>query len=147
MEELSFWRRRIADAIGAALLAVCVGFMFATHGSGPAWAIVAGLCAGAFWMLGDLDERAWDLWAYIDGRDAGQAIAKAVTHDTRGFGAYLIVADDTVMPIPTEQIIAQRHPDIPRNGELAEFGTLLSNERARTELGFTAQHLWRDHVS
>lgn len=95
----------------------------------------------------DLDERAWDLWAYIDGRDAGQAIAKAVTHEARGFRAYLIVADDTVMPIPTEQIIAQRYPNTPRNGELAEFGTLLSNERARTELGFTPQHSWRDHVA
>lgn len=95
----------------------------------------------------DLDARAWDLWAYIDGRDAGQAVAKAVTHQARGFRAFLIVANDTVMPIPTEQILRDRYPDTPRNGEVGEYGSLLSNERARRELGFEPQHSWRDHVA
>jgi len=94
----------------------------------------------------DLDERAWDLWAYIDGRDAGTAVELAVRHRHAGFRAYLIVADDTVMPIPTEQLISQRYPGIERREPVGEFGSLLSNTRAREELGFRPRHSWRDHV-
>lgn len=94
----------------------------------------------------DLDERAWDLWAYIDGRDAGRAVELAVRQRHAGFRAYLIVADDTVMPIPTEEIISGRYPQVPRRGPVSEFGSLLSNARARDELGFRPRHSWRDHV-
>lgn len=97
-------------------------------------------------FAGNLDERAWDLWAYIDGRDAGQAIAKAVTYSERGFRGFLIVADDTVMPIPSERIVQQRYPDTPTRGKLSGFTSLLSNARAREELGFVPEHSWRDHV-
>lgn len=94
----------------------------------------------------DLQTRAWDLWAYIDGRDVGQAVELAVRHEPRGFRAYLIVADDTVMPIPTADIIAARYPDTEVRGQVSEYGSLLSNQRARDELGFSPRHSWRDHV-
>ncbi|MEW2296211.1 NAD(P)-dependent oxidoreductase [Streptomyces sp. NPDC006743] len=32
----------------------------------------------------DLDHRSWDLWSYIDGRDTGTAIEKALHHQPRG---------------------------------------------------------------
>ncbi|WP_328856621.1 hypothetical protein OG579_15155 [Williamsia herbipolensis] len=54
----------------------------------------------------DLDRRAWDIWSYIDGRDAGTAVESALHQTARGFHTYLIVADDTVMLIPTADIIA-----------------------------------------
>jgi len=94
----------------------------------------------------DLDARAWDIWSYVDARDVGQAVELAVRHEPRGFRAYLIVADDTVMPIPTADIIAARYPGTEVRGHIAEHGSLLSNARARDELGFTPRHSWRDHV-
>lgn len=94
----------------------------------------------------DLDERAWDLWAYIDGRDAGTAIERAVHQSARGFHPYLIVADDTVMPIPTADIIAARYPDASITTGLSEYGSLLSNTRAKRDLDWAPAHSWRDHV-
>lgn len=94
----------------------------------------------------DLDRRAWDLWAYIDGRDAGTAVERAIHQTERGFHPYLIVADDTVMPIPTQRIIAERYPATPVHGEISEYGALLSNQRARDQLGWKPVHSWRDHV-
>lgn len=94
----------------------------------------------------DLDRRAWDLWAYIDGRDAGTAVEKAIHQVERGFHPYLIVADDTVMPIPTRDIIAERYPATPVRADLAEYGALLSNAAAQRELGWTPAHSWRDHL-
>lgn len=95
----------------------------------------------------DLTTREWDLWAYIDGRDAGRAVEHAVRYTVKGYHGFLIVADDTVMPIPTEDILQERYPDTPRKGEITRFGSLLSNTHARRELGFAPQHSWRDHVS
>ncbi|MCM3503823.1 NAD(P)-dependent oxidoreductase [Curtobacterium sp. ODYSSEY 48 V2] len=94
----------------------------------------------------NLDTRAWDIWSYIDGRDVGTATEKALHQTERGFHPYLIVADDTVMPIPTAKIIAERYPNTAVTGELAEFGSLLSNAAAKRDLGWAPEHSWRDRV-
>ncbi|MFH9089985.1 NAD-dependent epimerase/dehydratase family protein [Streptomyces sp. NPDC017673] len=57
-------------------------------------------CADYPGFADDIDERSWDLWPYIDGRDTGAAIEKALHYQPRGFETFLIVADDTVMPSP-----------------------------------------------
>jgi nucleoside-diphosphate-sugar epimerase len=95
----------------------------------------------------NLDTRAWDLWAYIDGRDVGTAVEAAIHQSDRGFHPYLIVANDSVMPIPTKDIIAERYPNTPVHGEIAEFGTFLSSAKAQNDLGWTPTHSWRDHVT
>lgn len=94
----------------------------------------------------DLDRRAWDVWAYIDGRDVGQAFERALHQRARGFHPYLIVADDTVMPIPSAEILSKRYPGVPVKAELAEFGSLVSNAAAKHALGWAPKHSWRDHV-
>jgi len=94
----------------------------------------------------NLDTRAWDIWSYIDARDVGTAVEKALHQTIRGFHPYLIVADDTVMPIPTADIIAERYPDTRVVKEISEFGSLLSNATAKRDLGWTPEHTWRDHV-
>ncbi|MFD7972766.1 NAD-dependent epimerase/dehydratase family protein [Streptomyces clavifer] len=94
----------------------------------------------------NLDERAWDLWSYIDGRDAGAAVEAALHYQPRGFETFLIVADDTVMPIPTPDIVKARFPDTALKTELGNRTALLSNEAAKKHLGFHPRHSWRDHV-
>ncbi len=95
----------------------------------------------------DLERREWDLWAYIDGRDAGTAVERALHQSDRGFHPYLIVADDSVMPIPTAHIIAERYPNTPVRGQIATYGSLLCNRRARDELGWAPVHSWKDAVT
>ncbi|MBY0215317.1 NAD(P)-dependent oxidoreductase [Paenibacillus illinoisensis] len=94
----------------------------------------------------NLDARAWDIWSYIDGRDVGTSVEKAIHQSKRGFHPYLIVADDTVMPIPTKQILAERYPNTPLKGDISEYGALLSNQAAKNDLNWKPKHSWRDHV-
>lgn len=94
----------------------------------------------------DIDERSWDLWSYIDGRDTGAAIEKGLHYQPRGFETFLIVADDTVMPIPTPDLIKARFPHVPVRSDLGARTPLLSNAAAKERLGFTPRHSWRDHV-
>lgn len=94
----------------------------------------------------NIDYRIWDLWAYIDNRDAAQAIEKALHYTPRGFETFLIVADDTAMPIPTKELIADRFPHVELKREFGEFETLLNTDAAKERLGWRPEHSWRDHV-
>ncbi|MFE3519171.1 NAD-dependent epimerase/dehydratase family protein [Streptomyces sp. NPDC059166] len=94
----------------------------------------------------DLDYRIWDLWSYIDGRDTGTAVEKALHSQPRGFETFLIVADDTAMPTPAPDLVEARFPNGPVKGELDDRTLLLSNQAAKQRLGFHPQHSWCDHV-
>ncbi|WP_426007233.1 NAD-dependent epimerase/dehydratase family protein [Paenarthrobacter sp. NyZ202] len=94
----------------------------------------------------DIDYRIWDLWAYIDSRDAASAIEKALHYSPRGFETFLIVADDTAMPIPTSELIAARFPEVQLKRSFQEHETLLNTDAAKERLGWYPKHSWRDHV-
>jgi UDP-glucose 4-epimerase len=87
--------------------------------------------------------RRWNLWGYIDGRDGGQAVLKALELDTTGFDRFIIAAADTVMSRSNAELVAEVFPDVPVTGDLGEHDTLLSIEKARRVLGYRPQHSWR----
>jgi nucleoside-diphosphate-sugar epimerase len=95
----------------------------------------------------DPHQRKWNLWGYIDQRDAALACRLALTAEVRGSGAYIIAADDTVMDRPSADLMREVYPGTPLTREVLGYGTLLANDRARADLGFTPQHSWRNHVS
>jgi len=43
-------------------------------------------------------------------------------------------------------LMAEIFPDVPVRGEIGEFETLLSIDRAREVLGYAPAYSWRDHV-
>ena len=88
--------------------------------------------------------RKWNLWGYIDGRDGGQAVLKALEADRPGFETYIIAAADTVMSRSSTSLAAQVFPDVEITKELGEHETLLSIDKARALLGYDPQHSWRD---
>jgi nucleoside-diphosphate-sugar epimerase len=90
--------------------------------------------------------RKWNLWGYIDERDAAASCRLALTADVTGASSYIIAAADTVMPRPSMDLLAEVFPGVALTREVGEFETLLSIERAREVLGFVPQHRWRDHV-
>jgi nucleoside-diphosphate-sugar epimerase len=92
----------------------------------------------------DLHARKWNLWGYIDERDAALACRLALTAPLEGASSFIIAAADTVMPFPSRTLMAQVFPDVPLRESLTGFGTLLSIDHARAQLGFEAQHTWRD---
>jgi nucleoside-diphosphate-sugar epimerase len=101
----------------------------------------------SFWA--DPRTRNWNLWGYIDERDAALACRLALeapAEAVAGSPAFIIAAADTVMDRPSAELLAEVYPDVPLTGEVAEFGTLLSIGRAAKALGFAPRHSWRDHV-
>lgn len=94
----------------------------------------------------DLDARVWDLWAYIDARDVATAVEAALHYDSDGFEPFLIAADDTAMPIHTQDLLAAKFPNIPIRGKLGTHDSLITNQRSKDALDWAPTHSWRDHV-
>jgi nucleoside-diphosphate-sugar epimerase len=98
----------------------------------------------------DPAKRKWNLWGYIDERDAAMACRLALEADTTAFAghsaSFIIAAADTVMTRPSAELMRQVFPEVPVRGEVTGNTTLLSIGRARRVLGFEPRHSWRDHV-
>jgi nucleoside-diphosphate-sugar epimerase len=90
--------------------------------------------------------RAWNLWGYIDARDAAQACRLGLEAEVTGAPAYIIAAADTVMRAPSAQLLETTFPEVPRRRKVHGRATLLSIDRARRELGYDPQFAWQDHV-
>jgi nucleoside-diphosphate-sugar epimerase len=94
----------------------------------------------------DAQARRWNLWGYIDERDAAASCRLALEADVTGASSYIIAAADTVMTRPSRDLLAEVFPGVTPTRELGEFETLLSIDKARRVLGFEPAHRWRDHV-
>jgi nucleoside-diphosphate-sugar epimerase len=95
----------------------------------------------------DIRARDFNLWAYIDVRDAASSCRMALEADVTGADSVIIAAADTIMTRPTRELLAERFPDVPVRRELGEFETLLSIDRARELLGWEPAHSWRDELA
>lgn len=98
----------------------------------------------SYWQ--DTTARKWNLWGYIDERDAAAASRLALEADVTGASSYIIAAADTVMNRASAELLREVFPRTPLAKEIGEFETLLSIDSARAVLGFDPQHSWRDHV-
>ncbi|QFP78391.1 NAD(P)-dependent oxidoreductase [Deinococcus sp. AJ005] len=92
----------------------------------------------------DPHARKWNLWGYIDERDAALACRLALSAPLQGASSFIIAAADTVMPQPSRTLMEQVFPGVPLRESLKDFETLLSIDHARDKLGFEPQHRWRD---
>ncbi len=97
----------------------------------------------SFW--GDAELRRWNLWGYVDARDVAQSCRLALETDVAGADVFIIAADDTVMDRPSAELMAEVYPDVELR-EVAEFGTLLSIEKARRLLGYEPAFSWRNAI-
>ena len=88
--------------------------------------------------------RKWNLWAYIDARDAAQAIRLAIEAPIKGAEVFIIANADTVMSRPNAELMAEVFPGVPLKDNLGDNETLLSIERARRLLGYEPKYGWRD---
>jgi nucleoside-diphosphate-sugar epimerase len=95
----------------------------------------------------DAHGRKWNLWSYIDARDAAQAIRRALEAPLKGADVFIIANSDTVMSRPTSELLAEVFPNVPLKKQLGPNETLLSIEKARRLLGYEPQHSWRDPAS
>jgi len=94
----------------------------------------------------DVTKRRWNLWGYIDERDAATACRLALEAPVQGASSYIIAAADTVMTRSSTELLAEVFPGVRPARAIGEHETLLSIDRARKVLGFEPVHSWRDHV-
>ena len=98
-----------------------------------------------FWD--DPRARMFNLWGYIDVRDVALACRLALGADVAGALSYVIAARDTVMNRPSAELMQAVFPGVPIRDSLGPYDSLHDSGRARTDLGFVAQHSWRDIIS
>ena len=64
----------------------------------------------------DAKLRKWNLWAYIDARDAAQAIRKALEAPLKGAEVFIIANADGVMSRPNAELMAEIFPGVADQG-------------------------------
>ena len=87
--------------------------------------------------------RYWNLWGYIDARDAAQAVRKALEAPVKGADVFIIANADTVMTRPNAELMAEVFPTVPLKEGTGLNETLLSIEKAKRVLGYHPEHNWR----
>jgi nucleoside-diphosphate-sugar epimerase len=96
----------------------------------------------SFWD--DPTLRQWNLWSWVDSRDVAQACRLSVEADVPGAEAFTIAAADTLMRRSSRALMTEAFPQVPITGQLGEFDTLLSIDKARRVLGYQPHYSWRE---
>ncbi len=99
----------------------------------------------SYWT--DPQLRKWNLWGYIDERDAAAACRLALEAEVGGSSSFIIAAADTVMTRPSAELMREVFPTVPLTRDIPGNATLLCIDRARQALRFEPRHTWRDHVA
>jgi nucleoside-diphosphate-sugar epimerase len=90
--------------------------------------------------------RKANLWSYVDARDAGEACRLAVEAPLSGHQVLTIAAADTMMNVPTAQLLRTYFPTVPVTQALSEYQSLLGVGQAHKLIGYRPTHSWREHA-
>ena len=90
------------------------------------------------------ETRKWNLWGYVDARDVARSCRLGLETDVQGAEVFIIAAADTVMDRPSRSLMAEVYPEVPLRGDIGEYETLLSIQKASRLLHYEPQHSWRD---
>src|ERR1700724_282024 len=90
----------------------------------------------------DAAKRKWNLWGYIDARDAAQAFRLALESRLKGAEIFVIANADTVMNRSNEELLGEHYANVPRKRAFGPNETLLSIEKARNVLGYDPRYTW-----
>lgn len=88
--------------------------------------------------------RKWNLWGYIDARDAAQAVRKSLESALTGAHVFIIANHDTVMSRSNGELLDEVFPGVPRKRDVGTHDTLLAINKAKKMLGYEPQHSWRN---
>lgn len=91
----------------------------------------------------DPAKRRWNLWGYIDARDAGESCRLALEADLSGSENFIIAAADTCMRLTNAELLAAEFPGCQLTPGTGDHDTLLSIAKARRMLGFAPRFSWR----
>jgi len=92
-------------------------------------------------------DAGWDLWGYLDARDAADAFLKALAWQGQGHLRTFISAADTYSETPTAELLKGAFPSVPVKRPLDGHASVIDNSHARETLGFEPRHSWRAYGS
>lgn len=137
-EELAVHLHRLHGVSMAALRLSNVLFRDTTH---PAnYAAVPG-----YWD--DPADRRFNLWGYIDARDAARCARLALERFPGGAETFIVAAGDTIMNRPSRELVAAEFPGVSVDDDLGEYDSLLAIDKARRLLGWEPRHSWRSELA
>jgi nucleoside-diphosphate-sugar epimerase len=86
----------------------------------------------------------YNLWGYLDGRDAAKAIVLATQRDLPGYRVYNVAAPDTFIDIPTAELMNRLGLEVSIREDWPEYGSPADCSKIERELGWKAEFLWRE---
>jgi nucleoside-diphosphate-sugar epimerase len=96
----------------------------------------------------DLELNGFNLWCYVDARDAASACRLAVEYSKPGYDAFYIAAKDTLMREPTLELVERYFPGIDHiDPDFGGRASPLNCTHAEKTLGWTASHTWEMALS
>jgi len=90
----------------------------------------------------DARARSFNLWTYIDARDAAQAIRKALEVKLTGAHVFGIANSNSLMARSNDELLDEVFPGTKRKRKLKRNESLISIARARKVLGYSPEHDW-----
>jgi nucleoside-diphosphate-sugar epimerase len=90
-------------------------------------------------LAADPELGARELWSYLETRDAATAALCAITAPVTGAHVVYVAAPRTIVPYPTEALLARFHPASRLAARVPGRTTPIDLEPARELLGFTAR--------
>ena len=90
----------------------------------------------------DAKLRHFNLWTYIDARDAAQAIRKAVESKLTGAHVFGIANSNSLMMRSNDELLDEVWPGVKRKRKLKPNESLISIEKAQKMLGYKPEHDW-----
>ncbi|GAA4960785.1 NAD(P)-dependent oxidoreductase [Kineococcus glutinatus] len=88
--------------------------------------------------------RRWNLWGYVDSRDAAAACRLGLEAPLSGAQSFVIAAADTVLDRPSLDVLREEFGPVEVLQDVPGSQTLLCIDRARELLGYEPRHSWRD---
>jgi nucleoside-diphosphate-sugar epimerase len=88
--------------------------------------------------------RRFNLWTYIDARDAAQAIRLSLEANLTGAHVFGIANADSVMTRDNNAMLDAVFPRTRRKRAVTATESLISIEKAATVLGYKPKHSWRN---
>ena len=96
----------------------------------------------SYWT--DTNARRFNLWGYIDARDSARATRLALEADITGAEVFSITASDTIMNIPTRDLLEMAMPEVPIRDGLTGRESITDCHKAKIMLGFEPEYRWSD---
>ena len=91
----------------------------------------------------DAHSRKFNLWTYIDARDAAQAVRLSLDSTLKGAHVFGIANSNSVMVRDNDALISTVFPGSERKRPVSANESLISIDKARDVLGYKPQHDWK----